>query len=71
MVIKKWEENMKNILITTVSCCLVIIFIVSLFKTEILKDILKTFYAIPKALKIIIYLVTIGGLIMLIRHGAK
>ena len=71
MVSIMWEENMKNILITTVLCCLMIIFVISLFKTEILKEILKTINSIPKPLKIIIYLVAIVGMIYLIRFGAR
>ena len=71
MVSIMWEGNMKNILITTVLCCLMIIFVISLFKTEILKEILKTINSIPKPLKIIIYLVAIVGMIYLIRFGAR
>lgn len=62
---------MKNILITTVLSCFMIIFVISLFKTEILKEILKTINSIPKPLKIIIYLVAIVGMIFLIRHGTR
>ena len=62
---------MKNILITSIICCLIIIFIITLFKTDVLTEILKTAKCMPKFLRILIYVFAIVGLIIIIRYGIK
>lgn len=58
---------MKNILITFVLSCFMIIFITCLIKNDLLESILKIFKNMPKLVKVIIYILAIVGGLYIIR----
>ena len=61
---------MKNITITTILSILMAIFIMVLFKNEILTSFLDLLKKIPKFVRIILYIVIIIALIYIIRWRA-